>query len=87
MATIEQCSLYQDCGFVKWRKEKIYAGAKSLPPDGDCEKDVDLCGRLKDNIPHDAFGPCTREEFDISLPPSIPGSNGKQSHRILGGDE
>ncbi len=93
MATPEQCPFYNDCGFVKWRKENPSL-ATPLPDNGDCGKNIDKCARLHSKCtfppsmkkinPGD-YGPQTSEEFDIGLPPKIKDSKGKLRHRIIGG--
>lgn len=91
MATPEQCPFYNECGFVKFRKERPFANVVPIPTSGDCGKDPNTCGRLASYVPvtinydYASFGPQTAEEFDIALPKVIPNSNGEVTHRILGG--
>lgn len=91
MAKEGECPFYDDCGFVKWRKDRPFETIVPMPLNGDCGKDVNLCARVNHNIPaairlqYDSYGPHVQEEFDIALPANIPNSKGELTHRIIGG--
>lgn len=85
MATPEQCPFYNNCGFVKFRKERPDKHSPVLPENGDCGKSFQTCGRADPIIPIslEAHGPVTHEEIKIVYP-EIPDKSGKK-HRLVGG--
>ncbi len=85
MATPEQCPFYNECGFIKFRKERPDKHSPALPEDGDCGKPYQTCGRPNPNIPiklEESF-PVTREEIEIVYPECVEESGEK--HRLVGG--
>lgn len=85
MATKEQCGGYDICGYVKWRKERPYCGMAPLPPDGDCGKNIEQCGRMDNDIPiHiEAYGPQSDSEMRDTFP-EVVGDSG-HIRRLVGG--
>ena len=66
------------CGFAKWLKEKSYSD-KTIPASG-CGKKIKSCYRVSPEGLEilNEYGPYTREEFDIALPPKYASSKGRK---------
>jgi hypothetical protein len=95
MATHEQCPEYENCGFVKWRRERPDLHAVPLPEDGDCGIDPEKCMRLHLNrapknlinkLMIETYGPATNQEMEVSLP-EIYTKNGRSSRIVGGGNQ
>jgi hypothetical protein len=86
MATSKECPQYEICGFIKWRRERPDSHILPLPENGDCGKDVDLCGRLDRDVPIniEKYGPQTRDELEIGFP-ELPNNNNRPKRRLVGG--
>lgn len=85
MATKEQCSGYDSCGYIKWRKERPYCGMTPLPPDGDCGKEPEQCGRMDSTVPIsvEEYGPRIDREMKDTFP-EVVGDSGRP-RRLVGG--
>lgn len=81
MATREQCPEYENCGFVKYRLQRPDRQMQPLPENGDCGKDVDICGRLNPLFPFkvEAESPENGDEAEIVYPKQSDG------HSLTGG--
>jgi hypothetical protein len=86
MAIRTECPFYDVCGFVNWRRQRPDSSMVPLPADGDCGKDVSLCGRASNIVPIDVslYGPQTREELEITFP-ELPNNNNRPKRRLVGG--
>ena len=87
MATPEQCKYYGQCGFVRWRQQKLFMEVQQLPEDGDCGIEVGICQRVHAEIPIAVtdFGPQTSREFDVSLPQLTNNNDRPNIRRLHGG--
>lgn len=86
METKEQCEFYHECGFVRWRAERVNNQAQPLPENGDCGIKVESCARINPEvpIPIEHYGPYPMEEMEISFK-LISNNNGRPPKRIEGG--
>lgn len=86
MAIRTECPFYDICGFVGWRRQRPDLNMVPLPDDGNCGKDVNVCGRASVLVPINPtiFGPQTREELEITFL-EIPNNNNRPKKRLPGG--
>jgi hypothetical protein len=86
MAKENECPFYGDCEYIRWRINRPDPNMLPLPDNGDCGKNVNLCGRLNRNVPINVTdkGPRTDEEIKMAYP-LLPNENGRPQRRLTGG--
>ena len=62
-----KCPEAENCGYLKWRRERPDFNMAPLQNTGDCGIEIDLCQRLNPNIPIEitTYGPKTNRELVI----------------------
>jgi len=68
MAKPEQCDNYNQCGYVRWRRNKVNLMAQPLPEDGDCGISVNVCLRNYGFIPVSEQRAATDTEMRAGFP-------------------
>lgn len=81
-----KCPEADNCGYLRWRKERPDLHMRSLPENENCEIPPDLCQRLHPNIPLavEKYGPLTEREITTVFPPILNTSN-RSPRRLVGG--
>lgn len=68
MAKPEQCNSYYQCGYVRWRRDRVNFAAQPLPENEDCGIPIDVCLRDCGFIPLSELRAATDREMRVAFP-------------------